>query len=258
MITVRVLPSFLEIVYSLGLGLVTIDGNSVSTLADFNFLATQIANANPTGVNSASYNPTNTAAAQCPSVNNDWQASSELPPTPNQELCECMFAALTCVPNNVAKDDIGDLFGVVCGLADGVCDGIRANGTSGTYGAYGMCNPTQQLGWALNTYYERQRSSGNGASACDFSGSAKTQTPVTPTGTCQQLINQAGSGGTGTVTSAPSGTGGSGSGSGSGSGGSSSSSAGVPGFSSPSYMGFTQVALCLSVAVLSGAGMILL
>lgn len=236
----------------------------MSTLADFNFLATQIANANPTGVNSASYNPTNTAAAQCPSVNSDWRASSELPPTPNQQLCECMFAALTCVPNNVQTDDVGDLFGVVCGLADGVCDGIKANGTSGTYGAYGMCNPTQQLGWALNSYYERQKSSGNGASACDFSGSAKTQTPVTPTGTCMQLINQAGSGGTGTVTSAPSGTGGSGSGSGgssgsgSGSGSSSSSNAGVPGFSSPSYMGFTQVALCLSVAVLSGAGMILL
>ncbi|KAK5057553.1 hypothetical protein LTR84_011553 [Exophiala bonariae] len=239
-------------------GLVTIDGNSVSTLADFNFLATQIAqNANPTGVNSASYNPTNTAAASCPAVGSDWQAASALPPTPNQQLCECMFSALTCVPNNVATEDVGALFGVVCGLVDGVCDGIEANGTSGTYGAYGMCNPTQQLGWALNSYYERAKASGNAASACDFSGSAKTQAPVAPTGTCSQLIAQAGSAGTGTVTSAPSGTGGSGSG-GSGSGSSSSSGNSAPGFSSPVHVGLLQVAFCVSIAVLSGAGMILL
>ncbi|KIV96892.1 hypothetical protein PV10_00706 [Exophiala mesophila] len=240
-------------------GLVTVEGNSVSTLADFNFLATQIANANPTGVNSASYNPTNTAAASCPAVNAAWRATEELPPTPNQKLCECMYAALTCVPNNVDSEDIGDLFGVVCGLSDGVCDGITANATSGEYGAYGMCNPQQQLGWALNTYYERARAAGNGASACDFSGSATIQSPVTPTGTCNDLIQQAGSDGTGTVTSAPSGTGRASGGSGSGSGGSSSTSnAGVPTFSGPSHIGPIQIGIYVAVAVVSGAGMILL
>ncbi|EXJ85127.1 hypothetical protein A1O3_05802 [Capronia epimyces CBS 606.96] len=245
-------------------GLVSVSGSSVSTLADFNYLSSQIAKIDPTGVNSNSYSPTNTAAAACPTVNSDWQASSELPPTPNQELCECMFDALTCVPNRIATDDIGDFFGVVCGLGSGTCDGITANATVGTYGAYGMCNPTQQLGWALNNYYEQQVAAGNGASACDFSGSAKTQSPTKPTGTCASLISQAGSAGTGTVTSQPSGTGSSGSGSGSGSSSSgsgsssSSSSAGVPGFSTPGHIGLLQVVLYLSVAFISGAGMILL
>jgi hypothetical protein len=181
-----------------------------------------------------------------------------------------MFDALTCKPNNVATDDIGDLFGVVCGLADGVCDGITANATTGTYGAYGMCNPEQQLGWALNTYYEQQANQGNGASACDFGGSATSVSASAPTGDCAALISQAGSGGTGTVTSAPSGTAGSGSSSGSGSGsesssgsssgssGSSSPNAGAPGFSTSSQIGFLSVAAAITVAFVSGAGMILL
>ncbi|KAJ9604046.1 1 3-beta-glucanosyltransferase gel4 [Cladophialophora chaetospira] len=245
-------------------GLVSVDGSSVSTLADFNALSSQIAKISPTGVNSASYSPTNTAAAACPSVNNDWQASSNLPPTPNQELCECMYNALTCRPNNVDDDSVGDLFGIVCGLGQGTCDGITANATTGDYGAYGMCNPQQQLGWALNSYYEQQNAAGNGASACDFSGSATSTAASSPTGNCAALISQAGSAGTGTVTSAPSGTGGSGSGSGSGgsgsgsTSGSSSSNAGVPGYSSSSHFGFLTVAAALTFAFVSGAGMILL
>lgn len=169
-----------------------------------------------------------------------------------------MFNALTCVPNNVATDDIGDLFGIVCGLGTNTCAGIQANGTSGKYGAYGMCDPTQQLGWALNDYYEQQVAAGNGASACDFSGSAKTQSPTSPTGTCATLISQAGSGGTGTVTSQPSGTGSSGSGSGGSGSSSSSKSAGAPGFSAPVHVGLLQVVFFAAIAFVSGAGMILL
>lgn len=245
-------------------GLVSVSGDSVSTLDDFNSLSSQIAKVSPTGVNSNDYTPTNTQAAACPTVGTDWQASSNLPPTPNQELCECMFDALTCRPNNVDTDDVGKLFGVVCGLADGVCDGITANGTTGEYGAYAMCNPNQQLGWALNTYYEKQAAAGNGASACDFSGSATSASPTSPSGSCATLISQAGNAGTGTVTSQPSGTAGSGSGSGSGSsasgssGSSSSSNAGMPGYSTPSHIGLLQVVVYLTIAFVSGAGMILL
>lgn len=240
-------------------GLVSVDGNSVSTLDDFNNLASEIAKVTPSGPNSADYNPTNTAPASCPSVNSDWRADSALPPTPNQELCECMYSALNCVPNNVAEDQAGDLFGVVCGLGQGTCDGIRSNATTGEYGAYGMCNPKQQLGWALNAYYNQQARAGNAASACDFSGSATTQSAVSPTGQCKDLISQAGNNGQGTVTSAPTSVGGSGgSGSGSGSGSSSGSGNAAPGVSHYSNVGLFQVALYLSIAFTSGMGMILL
>jgi hypothetical protein len=172
-----------------------------------------------------------------------------------------MDKALNCVPSSqVNNNTIGDLFGLVCGLSKNACAGIAANATTGDYGAYGMCDPMQQLGWALNAYYEEQLAAGNGASACDFSGSATTQAAVSPTGQCASLINQAGSGGTGTVTSAPTVTGGSSGGS-SGSGSSSTGkSAGVPGQSTLASLnfGYLQMGLYVVCAVVTGAGMILL
>ena len=177
-----------------------------------------------------------------------------------------MEAALTCIPaNSVSDDGIGELFGVVCGLSSAACAGIQANGTTGDYGAYAMCDSRQQLGWALNAYYAEQTSKGNGPSACGFSGSATTQNPVSPTGSCKTLIAEAGGAGTGTVTSAPSGTGSS-SGS-SSSGGSSSSSgkssssgsAGVPGISNTNiHFGYVQVGLYALVAFGSALAMIML
>lgn len=169
-----------------------------------------------------------------------------------------MYKALTCVPNNVADDQAGELFGIVCGLGDTVCDGIRANATTGEYGAYGMCNPQQQLGWALNVYYNQQGAAGNGASACDFSGSATKQAAASPTGECKGLISQAGQNGQGSVTSVPTSVGGSGgSGSGSGSSGSGSGN-GVAGMSHSSNVGLLQLTMFLTIAFTSGMGMILL
>lgn len=243
-------------------GLVTVDGDTVSTLADFNYLSSQIAAVTVTGVNSASYTPSHTAAASCPTVGGSWAASDDLPPTPNRQLCECMYSALTCVSNDVSEDDVGDLFSTVCGLgADAdVCAAITANGTTGVYGAYSMCNSTEQLGWALNAYYLAQDSS-NKASACDFSGSASTQASTSPTGTCKSLINEAGAQGTGTVTSQPTGTGEAGSSGGSGSGSSSSSGTGnaAPRFGSTAVFGTgLAVAAYVSLAFVSGMCMIFL
>ena len=170
-----------------------------------------------------------------------------------------MYSALTCVPNsNVDETSYGDLFGIVCGLGDTVCEGIQADGKTGTYGAYGMCNPKQQLGWALNVYYNQQGAKGNGASACDFSGSATTQSATKPAGNCASLVSQAGQNGQGTVTSSPTGGGGSGGSSG-GTSSSSSKGAAAAGPSSHfSSVGFGHVAFYLVVAFTSGMGMILL
>jgi len=246
-----------------------VDGNSASKLPDYTALSSQLALISPSGVNSASYSPSNSAAA-CPTVDSSWGAASALPPTPNSELCSCMDKALTCVPSSeVNTDNIGDFFGVLCGLGDGSqCDGIATNATSGDYGAYGMCDPMEQLGWALNAYYVQQQQAGNGASACDFSGSATTQAAVSPTGNCASLISQAGNAGTGTVTSAPTGTGssggsgGSGGSSSSGGSGSSSSSKGAAahGQSTVASLNFgsLQMGLYIVCAVFTGAGMILL
>ncbi|KAL1619189.1 hypothetical protein UCDDS831_g04985 [Diplodia seriata] len=235
-------------------GLVSVDGDTVSTLKDFSYYSSQIQKATATGVNSASYTPSNTKAADCPSVGTAWQAkATPLPPTPNQELCSCMYNSLSCVvADDVDSDDYGDLFGVVCGLNDEACAGITHNATTGTYGAYGMCNTTEQMAFVLNRYYELADSS---SSACAFSGSATLKSAATPTGQCSSLIKEAGAAGTNTITSTPSGTGSS-----SGSSSSGTSTGAAMAIQAPSFQigGVVQMGVYVFGAVLTGAGMILL
>ncbi|KAK9640811.1 1 3-beta-glucanosyltransferase gel4 [Aspergillus fumigatus] len=186
-------------------GLVSaVDSTSVSTMADFKYYSSQINNnANPSGTNKASYTPTNTALQSCPTVNSQWLASaSPLPPTPNEQLCTCMSNAASCVvKDSVSSDDYGDLFSLICGYTD--CTGIARNATTGSYGAYGMCTPKQQLNFLLNKYYSEQSSA---SSACNFGGSATVTSATKATGACSSLMKEAGTAGTGTVTSKPTGT----------------------------------------------------
>lgn len=201
-----------------------------------------------------SYQPSNTPAS-CPSVQANWSAeATPLPPTPNKELCACMYSALECVVNpRTDEDDYGDLFGTVCGLSNRACAGINHNGTTGDYGAYAMCNSTEQLGFAFNQYY---RLNGRSASACDFDGAARTQSGRDVGPTCTSLIRQAGANGQGTVTVQPSQTG-AGAG-GSGGGAASSSQMAGPRAAVSVQAGALSVAGLLAVALFSGAGMILL
>ncbi|KAH2677022.1 hypothetical protein KXV51_003214 [Aspergillus fumigatus] len=186
-------------------GLVSaVDSTSVSTMADFKYYSSQINNnANPSGTNKASYTPTNTALQSCPTVNSQWLASaSPLPPTPNEQLCTCMSNAASCVvKDSVSSDEYGDLFSLICGYTD--CTGIARNATTGSYGAYGMCTPKQQLNFLLNKYYSEQSSA---SSACNFGGSATVTSATKATGACSSLMKEAGTAGTGTVTSKPTGT----------------------------------------------------
>lgn len=240
------------------LGLATVSGDSVTTNEDFSNLQSQLGKVTPSATQMSAYSATNSPAA-CPSEDGStWAANSTvLPPPPNQQLCSCMYNSLSCVVTGATDEsDYGTLFGTVCGLGDTICAGIAANGTTGTYGAYGMCNATEQLAYAFNNYYQAQSKV---ASACDFSGAASTKAASTGASGCAALVSQAGSDGTGTVTAgANAGTGAAGSSGGSsGSAASSSGAAGVVGV--PSFdTGVLPMIIVVTMATFSGMGMILL
>ncbi|KAJ5112001.1 hypothetical protein N7532_000046 [Penicillium argentinense] len=235
-------------------GLVSvIDSTSVSKMKDFTSYSDQIASANPTGTNKASYTPTNTALQQCPTVaTSSWLAkATPLPPTPDSNLCGCIYDESACVPADDLKEaKYGTLLGVVCGYTD--CSGLNSNATTGKYGAYSMCGVKDQLAFALNKYYTEQDKA---ATACSFSGSATTKATTSATGTCSSQIKEAGTAGTGTVTTESTATAGSDSSSSS----STSSSFAVPASVHSSVsVGSLQVAAYVATALLAGIGMIAL
>ncbi len=231
-------------------GLASVDGSSISTLADYAPFSSQLNAAKPTGVNSASYSPANSALA-CPTVASTWDvAPTGLPPTPNQSVCDCMMATLSCTVNtkNVNDTQIGDLFGQVCGYNNGkACVGINTNTTTGQYGAYSMCSPAEKLSNAFDTYYQQQKKA---STACDFAGAAQVIKPAGAASTCSSVIAAATSGGA----VIPSGTGSSGAAT------STSKKSEATGmvFSASLGMGKAFAVGFTFVAIFSGAGMVLL
>ncbi|RFU24207.1 hypothetical protein B7463_g12131, partial [Scytalidium lignicola] len=179
-------------------GLVSVAGGVASKLPDFTALSKQLALATSTSTPLVDYTITDTSPQACPTVNQDWAAASTLPPTANIDLCKCMISSLSCVSApDLSGDDIATLFGTVCGLDSNACAGIATNASSGSYGAYSMCQPSQKLSFAFDQYYKAR---GKAASACDFNRNARIKSPSVPCG-CSSILNEAGPKGTGTVTS---------------------------------------------------------
>jgi hypothetical protein len=229
-------------------------------LPDFNALKTQLAKVNPKNTAMAQYQVTNTAAASCPATTGVWASSEKLPPVANAELCECMTKSVSCtVADGLEDEEIGELFGQVCGMLDGkACNGIARDPKAGTYGAYSMCTGRQQLAFALDQYYQLQKKASD---ACAFGGKAKIQQGSTA-GSCSNLVKAAGTAGTGTVTALPgnaqgTGTAGTGSGtspSGSGTGTGNAAAMTIPAFNT----GLLAVVVYVLFAGMTGVGMILL
>ncbi|KAK3370021.1 Glucanosyltransferase-domain-containing protein [Podospora didyma] len=152
-------------------GLVSVSGSSASVLNNYKTLSSVIATVKPSSTSSAAYTPSNTPQA-CPAVGSDWKVKGgALPPTPDNNLCECMYTSLECVPRSDTKEtDYGTIFNYICSNDKKACAGISGNTETGVYGAYAMCNAKQQLGYVLDAYYKNQNSA---ASACDFDRKAQ-------------------------------------------------------------------------------------
>ena len=132
-------------------GLVQVSDGDASTMKDYGALKTKIAAASPSSTSKDAYTPTNTPAA-CPSTGSNWAVKGgALPPTPDKELCDCMFKTLECVPaKNLNESDYKTIFDDICGLDNSACAGISRDTESGKYGEYSMCEAKSQLGYVLN------------------------------------------------------------------------------------------------------------
>jgi hypothetical protein len=238
-------------------GLVSTDGDKVSTLADFSNLSKQMASVNPTGVASDKYSVSTTVGRSCPTVGADWNAASVLPPSPNADLCECMYNSLECVPkSDISNKLIGSTFSYLGGEGD-VMAGVNSNATTGKYGAYSMCSTKQRLAWAMNRYYQENKGKA-GASACGFNGAASTKKATTASGACATQMSSAGTKGTNVVSgSLAASTGGAATGT-SGASGATSSGIAVSTVPQSVHVGAWQAGAYAVAAIASGVFMIML
>lgn len=237
-------------------GLVSVSNGAATKLPDFTALSSQLARVTPSSTAESAYKVVNTAAQACPTVDANWEASSNLPPIANADTCTCMVNSLSCVAKTgISGAAIADLFNYICGNDNNACIGINSNATTGTYGAYSMCDAYQQLSFAMNSYYNDNKKA---ATACDFNGNATTQAASTAS-SCSSVLSAAGSAGTGSVTAVPTGAGSvSGSSTGSGSSQSSSKSA-AGGMTIPQVdIGLLHLGVYVVAAMMTGAGMVLL
>lgn len=157
-------------------------------MKNYKALQSKLAAVKPSSTSSSAYSPTNSAQA-CPELTDNWVASNDLPPTPDSDLCDCMFASLSCVPKQgLDVKDYGDIFGYICENSKESCVGISGDVSTGVFGAFSMCGAKQKLGYVLDAYYKNLNSASD---ACDFDGQAVLTKPAAAASTCSKALSSA-------------------------------------------------------------------
>ncbi|KAH8915231.1 carbohydrate-binding module family 43 protein, partial [Atractiella rhizophila] len=141
---------------------------AITTTDDFDRLATQIATgtvANPPSV--AESSATNLPLQACPTKNENWIASNEIPPSPDLSISACLVENTFSPSTNPII--VGELIDYVCQQQGVTCADIAGNATTGVYGKVSWLSPQDKLSYLFTQYYEGQK---RAADACDFSGNA--------------------------------------------------------------------------------------
>ncbi|SPN98724.1 related to beta (1-3) glucanosyltransferase gel3p [Cephalotrichum gorgonifer] len=172
-------------------GLVELDGNAAKRMKNFKKLADSISKVDPDLLEISEYT-TDLTPQQCPPLSTTWEVAGDLPPTPDETVCECMVEALTCVPvPGLDPKQYGAIFDFICdagGEDVHYCEGINGNTTTGGYGAFSMCNAEQKLGHVLDRYY---RSLNFASDACDFRGQATSVDAKETSDECKSKLDAA-------------------------------------------------------------------
>ncbi|KAF7290861.1 1,3-beta-glucanosyltransferase [Mycena kentingensis (nom. inval.)] len=153
-----------------GMIVLSSDNKTVSRTPDFDNLVAQYAEVDLGSLNSPAQSSVKpTAFGTCPGPSANLTASTKLPPTPDDAVCGCVPAKLSCVYN---VGDVGELFKTVCDPEHLDCKDINGDGAKGTYGPMSMCDPRTRLSYVLSEYYDANRATQPQA-ACDWGGGAK-------------------------------------------------------------------------------------
>ncbi|KAF9045226.1 glycoside hydrolase family 72 protein [Panaeolus papilionaceus] len=238
-------------------GMVTIsaDNTTVTPNNDFNTLKTQF------GMVSFINSPTQSSAGassfpSCPASSTDFAAPNALPPTPDNNACDCLETNLSCqfTPQTSNFSAIvGELLDTGCSLlggAGGNCNDISADGQAGTYGRVSECDPTIKLSYVMSQFFEANK---RDPQACSFAGNGtvntKASTTVAAVAVASSCLSNPGA--TFTPSAAPTSGGGSSSGGSSG-GGSSGGSGGNSGSGKGGAVGLSvEIGALVGVSVVT-------
>jgi len=164
-------------------GMVTIsaDGSTVTISTDFQNLQAEYTAVS--FINSPAQSAAGTVAyPSCPASSATFNASTTLPPTPNDAACSCLENNLSCqfTPTTTNySGSVGALLDEACSLLGGVsgsCNDIAGDGSSGVYGRIAGCDPNTKLSYIMSQYYE---DTSKKAQSCYFAGNAAVNR-VTP------------------------------------------------------------------------------
>ncbi|CAI5758955.1 unnamed protein product [Candida verbasci] len=124
----------------------------LTKLPDFEHLKKNYEDAKPIGSDIDECYQLETTSCSCPN-NENFQVATNLPPTPVQGKCECLWQSFGCVVIDDGGFDEEPLIQDLCKKVD--CQEIKANGNTGKYGKYSHCNPIVRASYALNKFYEQ-------------------------------------------------------------------------------------------------------
>lgn len=133
--------------------------------------------------------------------------ATDLPPSPNPRLCECMVDSLDCVANPItvgtaeiepnsmetviALPEENKIVQNVCKQNSSNCLETRVDIVSGQYGNISSCNATERGSWMLNQYYLGRNA--DPASCSSLGGYIRTnRSSQAQTGDCGLILHQAG------------------------------------------------------------------
>jgi hypothetical protein len=142
--------------------------------------------------------------------------ATNLPPTPNEHLCECMMKSLDCVAKQkftpgsywlnseplerrVAYTLERELVESACAQNASWCLGSETNTNTGQYGTFSVCNSTERGSWIMDQMYKGMKKN---TTICTSIGGVliPTADSTAQSDDCRTILAQAGPQGTGVVT----------------------------------------------------------